>query len=493
MSLSVYAFTCGWLTLPAALLPAGEKGSLTVPVPAYLIEHPKGRAIFDSGLHVETQTDPNRRLGRLATYHTVGFKPGEEIGARLESLGVAPSKIDFIINSHLHFDHCGGNQQLPNATLLIQRREWEAGHSAELIESVYYDPHDYDHGHRVKMIDGEHDVFGDGSVVCIPTPGHTPGHQSLRVRIGADEVVMTGDACYRSSQWCHHSGSDSGCVLCSSRARFIAAAQRGLDTGTAAWLASACATFCGQSKQSPLLGMSTTSRSKRICVLGAGCSICPIIAGFLTPLAVVPSDCVDVAWLPGAAPPAVRVLVGTCARAGTRHKINAAIAATDRQDHFKGYPPFNIEIATLEQVSLRLLTKVFSTAEHRKRAFMITNGHTMPTVRHPSQPGAQKRLNSRTGAPGDRADQRDRKRHASNDADQHDQLRDRVRGRLLTLRNRLLDVRGMRPRMVSAVRCIVDAGARDADRLANSLGSERHVRAAHPDRQTRTRFRNVDR
>jgi len=196
MSLNVYAFTCGWLTLPAALLLAGEKGSLTVPVPAYLIEHPKGRAIFDSGLHVDTQTDPNRRLGRLAPYHTVGFKPGEEIAVRLESLGVAPSKIDFIINSHLHFDHCGGNQQLPNATLLIQRREWEAGHNAELIESVFYDPHDYDHGHRVKMIDGEHDVFGDGSVVCIPTPGHTPGHQSLRVRIGADEVVLTGDACY---------------------------------------------------------------------------------------------------------------------------------------------------------------------------------------------------------------------------------------------------------------------------------------------------------
>jgi len=196
MPLNVYAFTCGWLTLPAALLLAGEKGSLTVPVPAYLIEHPNGRAVFDSGLHVETQTDPNHRLGRLAQFHKVGFKPGEEIAARLESLGVASSKVDFIINSHLHFDHCGGNQQLPNATLLIQRREWEAGHNSELIESVYYDPHDYDHGHNVKVIDGEHDVFGDGSVVCIHTPGHTPGHQSLRVRIGSDEIVMTGDACY---------------------------------------------------------------------------------------------------------------------------------------------------------------------------------------------------------------------------------------------------------------------------------------------------------
>jgi len=196
MPLNVYTFTCGWLTLPAALLLKGEKGSLKVPVPACLIEHPKGRAIFDSGLHVDTQTEPDRRLGRLAPIHTVGFKTGEEIAARLGALGRKPEDIDLIINSHLHFDHCGGNQQLPNATILIQRREWEAAHDADLIESVYYDPHDYDHGHRVRKIDGEHDVFGDGSVVCIPTHGHTPGHQSLRVRIGTDNVVLTGDACY---------------------------------------------------------------------------------------------------------------------------------------------------------------------------------------------------------------------------------------------------------------------------------------------------------
>jgi glyoxylase-like metal-dependent hydrolase (beta-lactamase superfamily II) len=196
VALAVYAFTCGWLTLPASILLAGEEGDLTVPVPAYLIEHPRGRALFDSGLHPDTQTDPDRRLGRLAPFHKVAFAPGEEIGACLRRLDVASERIDFIINSHLHFDHCGGNAQLPNATLLIQRREWEAGHDADLIERVYYDPHDYDHGHRVQLIDGEHDVFGDGSVVCLSTHGHTPGHQSLRVRIDRAEVVLTGDACY---------------------------------------------------------------------------------------------------------------------------------------------------------------------------------------------------------------------------------------------------------------------------------------------------------
>ena len=196
MGLKVYAFTCGWLTVPTALLLEGESGSLTVPVPVYLIEHAAGCALFDSGLHVDTQTDADRRLGRLAPFHTVHFSAGEEIASRLRAINVAPERIGYVINSHLHFDHCGGNEQLPNATLLVQRLEWEAAHDADLIEKVYYDPNDYDHGHQVRTVDGEHDVFGDGSVICIPTHGHTPGHQSLRVRSGKGDVVLTGDACY---------------------------------------------------------------------------------------------------------------------------------------------------------------------------------------------------------------------------------------------------------------------------------------------------------
>ena len=55
---------------------------------------------------------------------------------------------------------------------------------------------DYDHGHDLKLINGEHDLFGDGSVICIPTYGHTPGHQSLKVRLDSGDVLLAGDACY---------------------------------------------------------------------------------------------------------------------------------------------------------------------------------------------------------------------------------------------------------------------------------------------------------
>ncbi len=101
-----------------------------------------------------------------------------------------------MINSHLHFDHVGGNQDLPNAKLVVQRLEWEAAANPELIEKNGYNRKDFDLGHKLQLADGEHDLFGDGSVTLIPSYGHTAGHQSLRVRLDSGEVVMTADSCY---------------------------------------------------------------------------------------------------------------------------------------------------------------------------------------------------------------------------------------------------------------------------------------------------------
>ena len=129
---------------------------------------------------------------RYATFH---FHPGEEISARLTAMSVAPDEITCIVNSHLHYDHCGGNVQLPNADVLVQRRERQ--HAMALPDDdPGYRKVDFDTGQRTREIEGEHDLFGDGSVVCLPTYGHTPGHQSLRVRTPNGEFVLCGDACY---------------------------------------------------------------------------------------------------------------------------------------------------------------------------------------------------------------------------------------------------------------------------------------------------------
>src|ERR1700730_806593 len=178
MMVKLYAFTCGTVTGEFAHLMEGGEDDITGP-------------------HADCQHDPAGRLGpRMAGLFRIGFQPGEEVSARLEAIDRDPGKIDLVINSHFHFDHVGGNALIPNATMLVQRREWEAGIDPDRAARRGFNPRDFDLGHKLRLLDGEHDVFGDGSVVCLPTHGHTPGHQSLRLRFDSGEVVHAADARY---------------------------------------------------------------------------------------------------------------------------------------------------------------------------------------------------------------------------------------------------------------------------------------------------------
>mgnify|MGYP003338548710 FL=1 len=198
MVAKLYAMTCGYLTGPFDHLMEGGEGRIMLPIPSFLIEHPKGRALFDTGMHPQLRTDARSRISErlMKMFNFTKFGPKDDIKSKLESIDRDPGKIDFIITSHLHFDHAGGNEFVPNATVIVQRREWEVGMSPDGESKFGFYKVDFDKGHKVKQVEGEYDVFGDGSVVCIPTYGHTPGHQSLRVRTERGEVVLTGDACY---------------------------------------------------------------------------------------------------------------------------------------------------------------------------------------------------------------------------------------------------------------------------------------------------------
>ncbi|HKJ25319.1 MAG TPA: N-acyl homoserine lactonase family protein [Myxococcota bacterium] len=194
--MKLHPLSCGWLTGALGGFLEGETGELRVPVLAWLVEHPKGTLVFDAGMHPAVADDPKARLGFMADFFRVELGRDETVGARLRERGVDPGRVDLLVNSHLHFDHAGGNAELPNARLVVQRREWEAGADPDLARRNAFLREDYDLGHDLDLVDGEHDVFGDGRVTCIPTHGHTPGHQSLRVRLDSGEVVLSADACY---------------------------------------------------------------------------------------------------------------------------------------------------------------------------------------------------------------------------------------------------------------------------------------------------------
>ncbi len=173
----------------------GRDGRITLPIPSWLVEHDGQRLLFDTGLHADLQHGKDR-LGALAPHFNPDLPAQETLTARLEAAEVDPGSINAMVFSHLHFDHSGGTAEVPNARIVIQKKEWEAGHRDDLIERGEYFPADFDIGHDVQLLDGAHDVFGDGRVQCIPTPGHTAGHQSLRIELDSGPVVLTGDCVY---------------------------------------------------------------------------------------------------------------------------------------------------------------------------------------------------------------------------------------------------------------------------------------------------------
>jgi glyoxylase-like metal-dependent hydrolase (beta-lactamase superfamily II) len=170
----------------------------TVPVMSILVAHPRGRLLFDTGIHAQTRVDPIGRMGaERARRLVVKSTDGEDVVSQLALLGLGPDDVRYVANSHLHFDHCGGNEFFPGSTFLVQKAELEAARRPGFAPGYNPSPIDFDHPLDYRMVDGEHDVFGDGRVLLFPTFGHTPGHQSLRVRVGRGaDVVCAADACY---------------------------------------------------------------------------------------------------------------------------------------------------------------------------------------------------------------------------------------------------------------------------------------------------------
>lgn len=189
----LFAFNCGWFQCRPGYFVEGDEGDyLRGPVPSYLIEHPRGRALFDSGMGVRYRRELENALPR--DKFGLQWFEGMDIATRLKAIDVDPASIDWVINSHLHIDHCGGNAHLPNATVIVQRAELDTARANP--EAGLYEAVDYDTGQPVMAIAGEHDLFGDGSVRIVPTHGHTPGHQSVIVRLPKGEVLLAGDCCY---------------------------------------------------------------------------------------------------------------------------------------------------------------------------------------------------------------------------------------------------------------------------------------------------------
>jgi N-acyl homoserine lactone hydrolase len=192
---TITGLDCGWLvTEERTLVSGGSTDELRIPIPAWLVRHEAGVVVFDTGLH-PALADGQDQLGTMRKYFRAELPVGGSVGGRLAAHAIDPDGPLTVVVSHTHFDHVGGLCDLPNARVIVHADEWTAALD-EREPNV--DRHLFDLGHDVLTIDGSHDLFGDGTVVTLPTPGHTCGHQSLKVRTDHGPVVLTADACYFS-------------------------------------------------------------------------------------------------------------------------------------------------------------------------------------------------------------------------------------------------------------------------------------------------------
>lgn len=207
--MKLYCFQSGHLIMDKSSLTVGRgMGTmLTVPIPFFLIQHPKGNLLYDTGLPKELATEPNKCWGDLrVSVLSPSLKEDEYCVNSLAKLGLKPEDIKFIVQSHLHLDHTGGMADFPNATVLVQRSEIEyaytAAYCSDLFISHSYVRSDFDKPQiKYRFIEGwrqnPFDVFGDGSVQVLFTPGHTPGQQSLLLNLPkSGRLLLTGDASY---------------------------------------------------------------------------------------------------------------------------------------------------------------------------------------------------------------------------------------------------------------------------------------------------------
>lgn len=159
----------------------------------YLIKHSsKGWFLWDTGIADAVAAMPN---GLVPTDpKAVTWRRPKTLAAQLEQLGLKPDDVKAMAVSHTHPDHTGNVELFPQAMLYVQKAEydWPGANNEPRFKP----------SHPVELLAGDKDVFGDGSVTILSTPGHTPGHQSLLVKLPkTGAVVLSGDAVHFKDNW----------------------------------------------------------------------------------------------------------------------------------------------------------------------------------------------------------------------------------------------------------------------------------------------------
>jgi glyoxylase-like metal-dependent hydrolase (beta-lactamase superfamily II) len=188
----LYMFEGGTVYLPLRNVNLGQGGNgemITTPVTWFVLTHPRGNVIFDGGNAAAAAVDAKKHWGAITEMSTPFMTPDQAVLPSLERIAIDPESVRWIVQSHLHLDHTGALADIdnfPNAQVLVTRAEYEWAHLPEPFNALAYCQADYVKPGidwvLLEESDDGWDVFGDSTLRCWRTPGHSPGHQSFEVR-----------------------------------------------------------------------------------------------------------------------------------------------------------------------------------------------------------------------------------------------------------------------------------------------------------------------
>lgn len=204
----LYMFQAGSIRTTEVHIKLGAgQDEYTIPVPWFLITHPKGNVIIDGGSAVECADDPVGHWGAASDIYWPVMDREQGCINQLEQHGFNIDDVRYVIQSHLHLDHSGAIGRFPKATYIAQRKEYEYAYTADWFAAPGYIRKDIDRpGLDWYFLDGENtdgfDLFGDGVIRTIFTPGHAPGHQSFLINLpNSGPMLLAVDASYTMDHW----------------------------------------------------------------------------------------------------------------------------------------------------------------------------------------------------------------------------------------------------------------------------------------------------
>jgi len=204
----LYVINSGSLTIGKGILQnlAPNDPPIVIPVGIYVIKHPKGNVLFDTGNNDKIITDPSYWGAAFQSLKPVNT-PDVAIDVQLKKIGLTPDDIKYVVPSHLHLDHGGNVGKFPKSTIVVQK--------SELLNAFWPEPgtggpyfigdvlplraanSNYPNAQKVIELDGDLDLFGDGAVVVKRWVAHTPGSQVALVKLkNSGTIILTGDNVY---------------------------------------------------------------------------------------------------------------------------------------------------------------------------------------------------------------------------------------------------------------------------------------------------------